>query len=380
MGLPGCLTHLSTVGELSLAGFLSNLLPKVRHEGRLTMAQVSFRSTLLGAFMASLAAAPAPAAEVFAGKSIEIIIGADVGGGQDFYGRLLSQFLGKHIPGNPTVVPKNMPGGGSNKAAAYIYSAAPKDGTAIGAVQPGTVMGPLTDKSIMALFDSSKFQYLGSADSGARVCITYKTSKIQKLEDAQKQEAVLAASGDGGSTKDYPSVLNAVAGTKFKVISGYSGTSNMLLAMERGEADGICGYNWSSYQAARPAWITDKTAQIILQQGPDADPLLTQMGVPEVWRFIKNEDDRKLMEFQLSQQSFGFAYILPPETPTLNANILRAAFETTFHDPEYLAAAQKAKLGTNSVSADRVEQLVQELYKMPPSVYDRLKKVLDAGK
>jgi ABC-type phosphate/phosphonate transport system substrate-binding protein len=317
---------------------------------------------LCAAAVIAIAAGPAVAADYYAGKTIEIIIGADVGGGGDFYGRLLAAHLGRHIPGKPAVIPKNMPGGGSNKAAAYIYSVAPKDGTSIGGVQSGTVMGPLTDSAIAALFDASKFHYLGTADAGARVCITYKASPTQSLADAQKRETVLAASGDGGSTKDYPTVLNAVAGTKFKVIPGYSGTGNMLIAMERGEVDGICGYNWSSFKSARPDWIRDKTAAIILQQGPEADPELTGLGVPEVWSYLKNDDDRKLMEFSVSEQFLGRPYVVAPETKPEVVAILRTAFDAMSTDPDYLADAAKQRLSVNSAPGAKIQTLVQKVY------------------
>ncbi len=328
--------------------------------------------------LASVSAAPsiATAAEYYAGKTIEIMIGADVGGGGDFYGRLVAQHIGKHIPGRPTVIPKNMPGGGSNKAAAYVYSVAPKDGTVIGGIQSGTVMGPLTDPSIAALFDASKFQYLGTADSGARVCISYKSSKIGSFDDTRKTETILAASGDGGSTKDYPTVLNAVANTKFKIIPGYSGTGNMLLAMERGEVDGICGYNWSSFQAAKPDWIRDKQANIFLQQGPEADPVLTGLGVPEIWGSLKSDEDRRLVEVQVSEQSLGRPYVLAPGTDPEAVTILRTAFDAMTRDPEYLADAKKARLSVNSAPGTKIQALVQKVYETPRSVLARLRGIL----
>lgn len=349
------------------------------------MRRLQPRLGMAGILMAVVTATPitksaAAAEEYYSGKTIDVVIGADVGGGGDFYGRLVAQYLGKHIPGNPRVVPKNMPGGGSNKAAAFVYSVAPKDGTVIGGIQPGTIMGPLTDSSIAALFDASKFQYLGTADSGARVCITHETSKIRTFADAQRAETVLAASGDGGSTKDYPVVLNAVAGTKFKIISGYTGTGNMLLAMERGEVDGICGYNWSSFQSARPDWIRDKHANIILQQGPEADPALSRMGVPEIWGYLRNDEDRRLLEFTVSEQSLGRPYMLAPGTNPEAVNILRAAFDAMTQDPEYLAAAQKARLSVNSASGVKIQALVEKVYQTPQSVFSRLRGILDAGR
>src|SRR5437764_1693614 len=209
------------------------------------------------ALTAAVASAPAPAADYYAGKTIELVVGGDAGGGYDIYARTLARHLTRHIPGNPTVVVKNMPGAGSTRAGIYIGTVAPKDGTSIGAMMPGAIIGPLLDEKPNLQFDPTKVLYVGTADSGVRVCATYGTSKIKTFEDAQREKTVLGASSAGGATRDYAYMHNHTAGTKFEVVSGYKGTIDVGLAMERGEVDGMGGWDWSSLKSRQSDWISE---------------------------------------------------------------------------------------------------------------------------
>ncbi|HEY6995876.1 MAG TPA: hypothetical protein VH397_19400, partial [Xanthobacteraceae bacterium] len=203
------------------------------------------------ALAACILAAPASAADFYAGKTIDFIIGSDAGGGYDIYARAIARHLPRFIPGNPAIVPKNQPGAGSGRAAAFLYGVAPKDGTVIGAVFPGAIIGPLLDDRAQALYDPTKFQYLASADSATRVCITRERSEIKRFEDALAHKTIMGASAAGGSTRDYANMHRKTTGAKFDLVAGYKGTADIFLAMERGEVDGMCGLDWASLKSQR---------------------------------------------------------------------------------------------------------------------------------
>jgi hypothetical protein len=268
------------------------------------------RAGLIAAAM--LAVAPAAAAEYFAGKSIDLVIGAPPGGGYDIYARALARHYGRHIPGQPTIVSKNMPGAGSARAAGFISAVAPKDGTAIAAIMPGAVVGPLLDEKAEALFDPTKVLYLGTANNGTRVCVSRKDSKIKTFDDALAQKAAFGGVSTNDSTRDYGFMHKRTAGAQYDVVTGYSGTAEIALAMERGEIDGACGWDWASFKSQRPDWLRDGKVNVLLQVGLEPNPELTRMGVPSVFKYIKSEDDRKVVELVISQQVFQRSYIAPP--------------------------------------------------------------------
>ncbi len=273
------------------------------------------------------------AADNYAGKTIELIVGAPPGGGYDIYARAVARHLGRHIPGEPTVVVKNMPGAGSAKAAQYISTIAPKDGTSIAGIMPGAIMGPLLDDRTAPLFDPTKVRYVGTANSGTRVCVTLKSGKIQKFEDAQKVKAKFGGSAPNDSTFEYGYLHKHTSGALWDIVPGYRGTPEMALAMERGEIDGVCGWDWSSFRSQKPDWLRDNKANVLMQVSLEPHPLLTKMGVPTVFEFVKNDDDRKVVELIISQTVFHRSYIAPPDTPPAQLEVLRAAFDKTVADP-----------------------------------------------
>jgi tripartite-type tricarboxylate transporter receptor subunit TctC len=317
------------------------------------------------ALAAALPATTAIAADHFAGKSIMVTVGTGPGGGYDRYARTVARHLPNHIPGKPNVIVQNMPGAGSAKAAAYIYKVAPKDGTAIGAIFPGAIMGPLTKPKLAEQYDSTKFNYIGSADSGWRVCITFHKSKIKSMADAMKMQTVVGASASGGSTADYAMALNALAGTKFKVIAGYSGSKAILLAVEKGEVDGLCGYDWTSLNSARSAWIKEKKISILVQAGLDNNPQLTKMGVPNASTFLKTERQKAIYKLLVSEQKFGRPYVLAPGTDPKVVKILQTAFNATMKDAAFLKDAKKVRLAINPATGPEVQKLVEGLYASP---------------
>ncbi len=319
---------------------------------------------------------PAAAADFYAGKTIDFEVGADVGGGYDIYARTLARTMSRHIPGNPTIVVKNMPGAGSGRTAVFISNVAPKDGATLGALMPGAIIGPLLDDKPETQFDPTKVIYIGSADAGTRVCATFQSSKIKTFEDARSQKTILGATAAGGATRDYGYLLNHTAGTKFDVVAGYKGTADITLAMERGEVDGMCGWDWSSLKSQKADWLRDHKANVLVQVGLDPNPELTQMGVPELWKFINNDEDRKVTELVVSQQIFQRSYIAPPGTPAEQIATLRTAFDATMSDPQFLADAEKARIAITPLSGAKVQDIVQKLYATPKSIVERAKQVI----
>ena len=348
------------------------------------MGTADFLISLRRASVASMLAAAglsmggeARAADFYAGKNIDLLIGADVGGGYDVYARTMGRYLGKHIPGNPAVLPRNMPGAGSAIAGGHVYSVAPKDGTIIGALMPGAIMGRLIDEKASNLFDPTKFIYLGTADSGTRVCLTFKTSKIKTFEDTFRETTVFGASAAGGATRDYAALHKNVNGSKLKIISGYKGTADIFLAMERAEVDGLCGLDWSSLKAQKPDWLRDQKVNLLVQDSLEPEPELTKLGVPHVMTFIKNENDRRAVSLVVSQQVFGRSYIVPPGTPADRVKILRDGFMATMADPDFLADAAKVNIAITASPGEKVQQIVADLHASSNDVIQRAKQIIE---
>jgi tripartite-type tricarboxylate transporter receptor subunit TctC len=325
------------------------------------------------AMIAWLAAAPVRAADFYASKTIDFIIGGDVGGGYDIYARVVARHLNRFIPGSPAIVPKNQPGAGSGRAASFLYSVAPKDGTVIGAVFPGAIMGPLLDDRAQPLYDPTKFQYLDSADNATRVCISHERSAIKRFEDTLKQKTIMGASAAGGSTRDYINMLKKATGAMFDLVAGYKGTADIFLAMERGEVDGMCGLDWASLKSQRPDWVRNRTVNILAQINLEPEAELGTLGVPPIWTFIARADDKKAAELIVSQQVFGRPYLAPPGVAAEPLAILRTAFAATLQDKEFLADAERTRIDVVASSGERVQQLVEQLYATPKATVERAK-------
>jgi tripartite-type tricarboxylate transporter receptor subunit TctC len=253
---------------------------------------------------------------------------------------------------------------------------APKDGSIIGAVFPGAIMGPLLDDRAQPLYDPTRFQYLGSADNATRVCISHERSKVRSFEDALTQKAIMGASAAGGSTRDYVNMHKKTTGAMFELVAGYKGTADIFLAIERGEVDGMCGLDWASLKSQRPDWISNKTANILLQVNIEPDAELTKLGVPQVWKFIKTEEDKRAVELILAQQVFGRPYLAPPGFAAEPLKILRAAFRATMQDAEFLADAERTRIDVVPSSGERVQQLVEQLYATPKATVERAKDLI----
>jgi len=323
-----------------------------------------------------LAASPLSAADYYAGKKVDFVICSDAGGGYDIYARNIGKHLVRFLPGNPTIVLRNMPGAGSGTAAATLFRVSAKDGTVIGAIFPGVIVGPLLEDRAQNLFDPNKFEYLATADSGVRVCITGANSKVKTFEDAQKQKTVIGASAAGGSTRDYAAFHKNAAGAQFDIVSGYKGTADILLAMERGEVDGLCGLDWTSLKSQRPDWLRDKTVNILVQDGIETEHELDALGVPSIWKFIAKESDKAPVELIVSQQVFGRPYVAPPGVPAEQVKMLRDAFEAVMKDEAFLADAKQGRLDIAPLRGEKVQEVVAKLYAAPKDVVQRAKQLI----
>jgi tripartite-type tricarboxylate transporter receptor subunit TctC len=337
----------------------------------------TFRTGLTAlAAAVALATPSARAADYFAGKSIDLLIGAPAGGGYDIYARALARHYGRHIPGQPVIVSKNMPGAGSARAAGFISTVAPKDGTAIAAIMPGAVMGPLLDDKAEALFDPTKVNYLGTTNNGTRVCVSRKDSKIKTFDDALTQKAAFGGVSSNDSTREYGYMHKNTAGAQYDVVSGYSGTAEIALAMERGEIDGACGWDWSSFKSQRPDWIRDGKVNLLLQVGLEPNAELTRMGVPSVFKYVKSDEARKVVELVISQQVFQRSYIAPPGLPAEQLETLRSAFDATMSDRQFLGDAEKIRIDVSPLSGAKVQALVQKLYATPKDIVARARQAI----
>jgi len=324
----------------------------------------------------TFAATPSLAADYYAGKTVEWLVGAPPGGGYDIYARVVARHLGRHIPGEPTVVVKNMPGAGSAKAAQYIQTIAPKDGTSVAGIMPGAIMGPLLDDHSAPMFDPNKVRYVGTANSGTRVCVTLKSGNIQTFEDAQKVKAKFGGSAPNDSTFEYGYLHRHTSGALWDIVPGYRGTPEMALAMERGEIDGVCGWDWSSFKSQKPDWIKDGKANVLMQVSIEPHPELTKMGVPTVFKFVKDGEARKVVELVISQTVFHRSYIAPPDTPPAQLEILRKAFDETMADPALLDDAQKLRIDIEPLSGAKVQEVVSRLYTTPKDIVERARKAI----
>ena len=328
------------------------------------------------ALAAALLAPPAVAADYYAGKTIDLLVGAPPGGGYDIYARTIARHIGRHIPGNPAVVVKNMPGAGSAKAAQFISAIAPKDGTVIAGVMPGAIMSQLLDERAEALFDPTKLLYIGTANSGTRVCVTLKGSKINTFDDVLKVPAKFGGSAPNDSTFEYGYLHKRTSGAIYDIVAGYRGTTDIALAMERGELDGVCGWDWSSFKTQKPDWLRDNKANVLLQVSLEPQAELSKMGVPTVWKYLKTEENRKAVELVISQTVFLRSYIAPPDTSPEQLNVLRAAFDATMNDKQFLEDAEKLHIDIVPLSGIKVQELVQKLYSSPKDIVERAKKAI----
>ncbi len=336
-------------------------------------------ATALACLLVAASAATAQSATepFYKGKQISMVVGSSAGGGYDTYARLLARTMGASIPGNPSIVVQNMSGAGSNRAAGFIYSVAPKDGTAIGAIFPGAVLQPLLSEQPVP-HDPSKLVYLGSANSDVYVCYVRSDVPVKAFKDVLTQELIVGASNPGATTYDLPLLLNSVLGTKFRIVTGYPGSREITLALERGEVQGACGIGWTGIEAMHPEWFAKDTVRVLVQLSNTGHNDLNKRNIPRAGDFARSDDDRKVIELVFSQGVFGRPYVLPPGVPPERIAILRTAFVAALNDARLRAEAAKMQLDVDPMAGGELQTLITSIYATPQHLIERARQALSA--
>jgi tripartite-type tricarboxylate transporter receptor subunit TctC len=306
--------------------------------------------------------------DFYKGKTVELYIGYSVGGGYDLYARVLARHIGKFIPGHPTIVPKNMEGAGSLRLANWLYRVAPKDGTVFGIIGRGTAFDPVLGEP-GAQFDGTKFSWIGSANDEVSVCVAWQGTGVTSFEDLRTKEVTVGGTGVSADTDQFPRIINGVLGTKMRIVSGYPGGNDVVLAMERGEVQGRCGWSWSSVKSLHRDWIDEHKINILVQFALARHPDLPD--VPLITDLAKDDEQRQELKLIFARQVMGRPYLAPPGIPPDRAAALRQAFMDTMRDPEFLADAERAKLEITPVPGEEIGQLVNDLMKTPADVAKR---------
>ena len=315
-------------------------------------------------------------ADFYRGKTVTLTVGYSSGGGYDTYARIVARHLGKHIPGNPQIVVQNAPGAGSMRAANTLYNVAPKDGTAIGMFGRGIALEPLIGTS-PAQFEAQKFLWLGSGTEEAAVVVVWAAKGIKTWADMASKPFTVGGEGTGSDPDVYALMLRNVFGVKLKLVSGYPGTAEMSLAIERGEVDGRASWSWSSLKSLKPDWISGNKLSLPVQLNLTKSPDLP--GVPLLGEFATTERQRQIMKLVLSRQTMGRPFMAPPGIPAERAKALREAFDATMKDPEFLAEAKLRGQEVNPVSGAALDQLLAELYATPKDVIAETKAAISGN-
>lgn len=324
---------------------------------------------------AALAAPPAAAqsvAEFYKGRQIEFVIGTSAGGSYDQWARLIGRHMGRHIPGNPSFLPKNMPGAGHIKAANYLFSVAPKDGTVIGTFSRNIPTRALLNHPAVK-FKPEEFSWIGSPELTNRVCVAKKGVPVQKGEDLFTKELIVGGAGAGTAVSTTPAVLRGALGMKFKLVEGYKGASDVVLAIERGEVHGIC-QTVSGLGSSNPNWRTD--GKLVVLFNLESKPV-PEFKAPSVFQFVKTEEQRQILTFYSSNTELGRPIAAPPGVPADRLTALRRAFDATMKDPGLLGDAKRQGLEVNAMTGEELAEVVVKLGKTPVAIVDKTEALLE---
>jgi tripartite-type tricarboxylate transporter receptor subunit TctC len=326
---------------------------------------------------AASAITPASAQSVeqfYRGRTVSIVVGFAPGGAYDPYARLVARHLPKHLPGAPTIVVKNMQGAGSGIAANYLYNVSPKDGSELGVIAGSAAIEPVFGNKAVQ-FDGQKFTWLGSANNEIAGCLAWHAAPIETAEDLFRKEMVTGASG--ASNLEFPIAMNAVLGTKMKLVRGYKGPADILLALERGEVQGMCGMINTIVGTQRPDWLRDHKVRILIQIGYERTARMG--GAPFVLDYAKSEDDKRVLRLIFGWTIMGRPFLAPPGIPDDRKAALRAAFDATMKDPELLAEAAKQNLEVAPATGDEIDRFLAGVYTTPRPLIERAAKILASG-
>ena len=333
-------------------------------------------AALLLASLGGFAMAPARAdgiADFYKGRTVSLVVGSSTGGGYDTMTRAVGRFIGRHIPGNPTVVVRNMSGAGGITAMNYIFNAAERDGTVLALVQNNTPLEPLFGTK-QARYDATRLNWLGTPSFEVAMVLLWHTVPVNSLAELKARETQMGASGANSTPAFYARLLNATLGTRMKLVNGYPGQNEALLAMERGELDGYPSVFQSALTSTRPTWLADKLAKAIVQYGPER---LTELGnVPFAPDLLGNEDDKLLMQVGVAPLALGRPLVMPPEVPPERVAAIRSALAETFADPEFLAEGERMGLAVNAPrTGAQLQDVIARAYQSPPRIIERLQKL-----
>lgn len=315
-------------------------------------------------------------AEFYRGKSISLLIAYTSGGNYDLHARVLAHHIGKHIPGNPSVVPQNFVGAAGLRLANFLYNVAPKDGTTIGILARGSATEPLLGNTA-AQFDARRYTWIGSVADEVSICVSWHTAKVKTFEDMLTTPFVVGGQGPSSDANLFASLLRSVFGAKIRIVSGYPGTNELSLAMERGEVEGRCGWAWGSVKVSRGDWLATKKINVILQIALQRAADLPT--VPLIMDLARNERERRMLRLMFSRQQMAWPFAAPPNLPPERTAVLRAAFDATMKDPDYLAEARQRGLEVNPMSGASMQALVQDLYDTPADVVAATKAAIAEG-
>jgi tripartite-type tricarboxylate transporter receptor subunit TctC len=309
-------------------------------------------------------------AQAAGGKAVTMIIGFGPGGGYDLWARTVARFIGRHMPGNPPVVAQNMPGAGSYVAASWIYNLAPKDGTIMGIVARDAVLGPLTGDP-GAKFDSTRMTWLGTPTTETNICVANATASVKTFDDLKRTELIIGDTGPGTGTRSYPLALNALLGTKFKLVSGFPASSDVFLAMERHEVDGICE-SLDSVIGKRPDWISSGKVNILFQGGAEPNPEVKAPSIID----LAAADQKSDIRFLYAGQGIGRPFAAPPNMPADRTKAMRDAFDATMADPEFVAEARKLQLDVKARDGAYLSKLINDIYATPKPIVEKIAKLI----
>lgn len=323
-----------------------------------------FRAALL-ALVASVIATSSVGAETsvanfYRNKNIDVYIGFSVGGVYDINARLLSRFIGRYIPGNPTLVPRQMTGAASLTLANWLYQAAPKDGSAMGTFARGIAFNPLIGQPAGAI-EATKFNWLGSTNDEVSICAARRESGVTRFEQMFERELVVGSTGGSGDDDQLPRLVNGVLGTRFRIVRGFPGGNEIKLAMLRGEVSGRCGWSWSSVKATEAEWLREGSISILVQLSLRRHPNLPD--TPLITDYAKTDEGRQIFKVALARQVMAWPFAAPPGTPVERVAALRQAFDETLRDREYLAEAEKLNLEITPVPGERIQSLIADVYR-----------------
>jgi tripartite-type tricarboxylate transporter receptor subunit TctC len=319
--------------------------------------------------LSGLAAGPAYAAspvDFYKGRTVQVLVGFSAGGGYDLYARVLARHIGKHIPGNPSVIAQNMPGAGSLKAANYLYNVAPKDGSVFGIFDRGLPMERLLGRTGGQDFDATKFTWIGSITDEPTICGFSSRSGIRTWQDMKTRPFKLGGAGATADDEIYANVLRNMFHLPLRVVSGYPGRAEMVLSIQRGEIDGLCGWSWSSLMSRDKYLLDTKQLNVALQLGVEKN--LDLPGVPLVGDLTDDPKQKAALKLIFSRLTIARPFAAPPGLPAERAAVLRAAFDATMTDREFLAEMKKLALEVRPQSGAKVEQLISEVYAYPADV------------